>query len=384
MKVIILGGHGFIGSASARELVRYDDVSQVTLVDIDARTERLSDALRQSPKLTEAHLDINDLPAVAAAIAGNDVVLNCVGPYSQACFGMVKLAIAEKIDYVDVCDSGAWARRIFELDGSARAGGSRVVTGVGSSPGLTNVLARYGADRLDAVRAVEVAFIIALIDPLGRAGLAQAIGQFVGEVTQFIDGKYLEVPGGSEPETVDFSAPFAANQVYFSRHPEAFSLPRILPGLERVTAKGTFSPPSVPALFNRIVNLGLFDDTPVMVGETPVSPREFIVSYVQSRPELRGKPPGGASFGASVTVRGVRAGQPASRRYRFATRGGKVTALSTAAAVVRVGRGGVSQPGVYAPESAFDAADFIAEMQRRGIAFHERLDDAPETLVAQL
>jgi saccharopine dehydrogenase-like NADP-dependent oxidoreductase len=140
----------------------------------------------------------------------------------------------------------------------------------------------------------------------------------------------------------------------------------------------------VPALFNQIVDMGLYDDTPVMVGGTPVSPREFIVSYVQSRPELRGRPPEGASFGASVTVRGERNGQPSSRRYGFIARAGKVTALSTAAAVVRVGRGGVSRSGVYAPESAFDAADFIAEMQRRGTSFYERLDEAPETLMAQI
>jgi saccharopine dehydrogenase-like NADP-dependent oxidoreductase len=47
MKVIILGGHGFIGTTSARELVRYEDVSQVTLADVDARSERLTDTLRQ-------------------------------------------------------------------------------------------------------------------------------------------------------------------------------------------------------------------------------------------------------------------------------------------------------------------------------------------------
>jgi saccharopine dehydrogenase-like NADP-dependent oxidoreductase len=384
MKVIILGGHGFIGSATARELIRYGDVNRVTLADIDARSERIADALRQSPKVTETHLDISDRTAVTAALAGHDVVLNCVGPYSETCLEMVELAIEAGIDYVDVCDSGIWTRRIFDLDGLARARGSRVVTGAGSSPGLTNVLARYGADQLDSVQTVEVAFIIALIDPLGRAGLTQAIGQFVGEVTQFIDRKSVEVPGGSQPETVEFLAPFAANQVYFSRHPESFTLPRGIPGLERATSKGTFSPPSVPALFNQIVNLGLFDDTPVMVAETPVSPRDFIVSHVQNRPELRGQPPDGASFGASVTVRGKRAGQPASQRYRFVAWAGKVTVLSTAAAVVRVGRGGVGQAGVYAPESAFDAADFIAEMQRRGISFQESRDAAPEVEMKQI
>jgi len=132
------------------------------------------------------------------------------------------------------------------------------------------------------------------------------------------------------------------------------------------------------------VDMGLFDDTPVIVEGAHVSPREFIVSYVQSHPELRGKPPGGASFGASVTVRGELAGQPASRKYCFVAWGGKVTALSTAAAVVRVGRGGVAQSGVYAPESAFDAVDFIAELQRRGISFYERVDEALETEMGQI
>jgi len=83
-------------------------------------------------------------------------------------------------------------------------------------------------------------------------------------------------------------------------------------------------------------------------------------------------------------VRGELAGQPASRKYCFVAWGGKVTALSTAAAVVRVGRGGVAQSGVYAPESAFDAVDFIAELQRRGISFYERVDEALETEMGQI
>ena len=171
MKVIILGGCGFIGSSIARDLIKSEQVIRVTLVDKNTDMSKVADSVKTSQKVTVKHLDVNtSFAELVRVISDNDVVVNCVGPYSEDSINTVKAAIEAGVTYTDVCDNCAVTKKIFELDKDARKAGVSVCTGLGSTPGLTNILAKYGADRLDTVDEIDVFFIIALIDPLARPG----------------------------------------------------------------------------------------------------------------------------------------------------------------------------------------------------------------------
>ncbi len=121
MKVIILGGCGFIGSSIARDLIKSEQVTRVTLADKNTDMVKVADSVKASPKITVKHLDVNTSFAdLVRTISDNDVVVNCVGPYSEDSVNIVKAAIEAGVTYTDVCDNCAVTRKIFELDGAAK------------------------------------------------------------------------------------------------------------------------------------------------------------------------------------------------------------------------------------------------------------------------
>ena len=371
MKALILGGCGFIASSIARDLIKSDDVAQVILADINVDMAKVAESVQRSSKITMLNLDVNDFPALVKAIRGNDIVLNCVGPYSESSINTVKAAIEAGVTYTDVCDNCSITKKIFELDETARKAGVTVCTGLGVSPGATNMLAKYCADKLDTVDEIGVYFVIALIDPIGTAGLTQAMGQFIGNVTQYIDGRLADVPAGSDAEEVEFMEPFGKTEVYYARHPEPFTLPRYMPGIKRVINKASFSPPSVPRLFTELIDLGLFSPEPLPVGNTSVSPRDFIVSFIKHNPGLRAGQKSMASLAGNVVVKGREGNSGITYTYRFSTWGGPITAIPASIAMQMLYRDKSTVKGVVAPEGVLDAKKFFAALAKKGIHFLE-------------
>lgn len=373
MKALILGGCGFIGSSIARDLIKSDQVTQVTLADKKVDMAKVTSSVKTSPKVSVRHLDVMaPFADLVKAISGNDVVINCVGPYSEDSINTVKAAIEAGVTYADVCDNCAITQKIFELDESAKKAGVGVCTGLGSSPGVTNILAKYGADKLDTVDEIDVFFVVALIDPIGTAGLTQAMGQFIGNVIQYIDGQLIEVPAGSEAEEVEFMQPFGRTEVYYARHPEPFTLPRYIPGVRKVVNKASFSPPSVPKLFAEFIELGLFSSEPLMVGDIAVSPRDFSVSFMQNKPELRGEQKASASLAANVVVRGTEGNSSVTYTYRFSGWGGPITAIPASVAIQMLVCGDASVEGVAAPEAVLDPKQYFVELTKKGLRFFEK------------
>ncbi len=372
MKILILGGCGFIGSSIARDLIKSDEVVQVTLADIKVDMAKVAESVQRSQKVSTEYLDVTgSFPDLVKAIRGNDVVINCVGPYSESSVDTIKAAIEAGVNYADVCDNCSVTKSFFELDELAKKAGITVCTGLGSSPGTTNMLAKYGADKLDAVDEIGVFFVIALIDPIGTAGLTQAMGQFIGDVTQYIDGRLVDVPAGSDAEEVEFMEPFGKTEVYYARHPEPFTLPRYIPKVRRVINKASFSPPSVPKLFTELINLGLFSPEPLPVGNTSVSPRDFIVSFIKHTPSLRARQKLMASMAGNVVVKGREGNSSITYTYRFSTWGGPITAIPASIGIQMLGCGDVQAKGVLAPEGAFDPKKYFAELAKKGIHFLE-------------
>jgi saccharopine dehydrogenase-like NADP-dependent oxidoreductase len=69
-------------------------------------------------------------------------------------------ALHAGIPYADINDEAEVLWELFEartLDAEARQRGLPLVVGLGSSPGLTNIWARYLADQMDTVSAFHIA-----------------------------------------------------------------------------------------------------------------------------------------------------------------------------------------------------------------------------------
>src|SRR4029077_21102306 len=141
-----------MGSAAVADLVDRTD-HEVTIGDI--RPDAAEALLRRlgAPQRV-VRVDVDDPATLAAALAGTEVVLNAT--YMRHNVPVTDAAIAAGAHLVDL--GSYFPETLQQLDRHAAAvrGGCRIVPGCGVAPGLTNILARLGADRLDAAESVRI------------------------------------------------------------------------------------------------------------------------------------------------------------------------------------------------------------------------------------
>ncbi|HXF62754.1 MAG TPA: saccharopine dehydrogenase NADP-binding domain-containing protein, partial [Caldilineaceae bacterium] len=150
MKVMVIGS-GLMGPAAAYNALLDPEVEQVTLADMrvdqleraQAKLARIADI----SKLCIRQVDLNDRRAAAAAIAAADVVVAAL-PNRVIPLGLEAAAVARR-PWVDL--SRPTRDEIERLGAMMAQAGVPVVWGCGLEPGLTEIMARYLAEKLDQV-----------------------------------------------------------------------------------------------------------------------------------------------------------------------------------------------------------------------------------------
>lgn len=364
-----------MGGAAARLLARH--AAQVDLLVLDADEERARSVVREMGQgegrgfdATSAELAIilREVRAVAACL-----------PY-RLNLAVMEAALSAGCHYADLGGLFHTTLRQLELHDRYRASGLSAVLGIGSAPGLTNVLARLGADRLD--RAVSVDLVDGAIET-GEAGFGvpysvdTVLDEFTMPAIVFEDGVMKEVPAGSGVIEWDFPEPLGTLPAMYTLHSEAATLPSTIPGVRDVRWRLAL-PRAVHEGFAFLVEVGLADSEPVTTGGGPAVPREVLAAVLVKLPVPKG-PARDVEF-LDVRVAGEKDGKPETHRALaefLPTRegigaGAFGTALPITIAVRWMAEGRVP-PGVHPPETAFDAQAFVAECEREGVRFRTDL-----------
>ncbi|MHB1928064.1 MAG: saccharopine dehydrogenase family protein [Acidimicrobiales bacterium] len=134
---------------------------------------------------------------------------------------------------VAAMDDPHQVRHLLGLDRTARAGGHCVAVGTTMAPGLSCVLARYGATQLDDVREIHVA-------SYGTGGPACARRHHAALssiATDWYDGAWRRRQGGTGRELMWFPEPVGAADCYRARLVDPVLLAPAFPGVRRVSAR---------------------------------------------------------------------------------------------------------------------------------------------------
>jgi len=149
MTILALGGAGAMARAALRHLVASTDLP-ITVADLDLRAATAT-ATQLGSQVRALELDLESPPDLHAALDDAEVVLNLAGPYHRFGERVLDAAIATATNYLDICDDPAPTLAMLRRRDAARAAGVTAVVGMGASPGVSNLLARVAADRLDHV-----------------------------------------------------------------------------------------------------------------------------------------------------------------------------------------------------------------------------------------
>ncbi len=368
-KVVVLGGCGAVGSVVAGVLSKRKEFRSVVIAD-RRLPEAEALAARLGEKCSAREVDAGDAASVGRALRGADLVVNCVGPFYKTVRTILGAVLEAGLHYVDVCDDVDVTEELFAMSQEAERRGVTALIGMGSSPGVTNVLVALAAKTLlDETHSVDI-FHAHGGEPIEGPGVIGHRFHCMNiDIPMFLDGslktvKYFEPDGIALRETFRFPVLDEEVLLYPYPHPEQVTLPRSF-RLQRVTNKGTVLPARYYDLTRDLCAAGLSSQHPVEVGGVMVKPYDFAVAFIlQQRERLLEETRFGQQRGCvSVIVKGLRRGEREEYRFHLASRSqalGEGTGIPAAMGAILVQQGKIAKRGVFPPEVGVEPADFLA------------------------
>ena len=378
MRMLVLGA-GLQGSACAYDLLQDKEVTEVRLADL--HVGHLAEFLApfSGPRLLPTPLDVRDHEAVLGVMRECDAVMSAIPYYLN--YDMARLAVEAGVHF---CDLGGNTEIVFkqkELDDAARAKNITIVPDCGLAPGMVNILAQYGIEKLDGVQSVKI-FVGGLPQqpepPLNYMlvySLEGALDYYTTLSWVLRNGKRTQVKALSEREAVTFD--FAELEAFHTAgglSTMAFRYEGKIPTMEYKTLRY----PGHAKLMEDIRALGLLDNAPIDVKGLKVIPRDVFIAAVQ--PKLT-KPKGRDLVALRVVVSGTKDGKPATCSFelvdRYDEKHGisammRTTGYSLSITGLMQVRGHVKPAGVHTPDECIPPAEYVSELAKRGIQIKER------------
>jgi lysine 6-dehydrogenase len=377
MRMLVLGA-GLQGSACAYDLLQDKEVIEVRLADLHVGHLPEFLAPFSGPRLLPTPVDVRDHEAVLGVMRECDAVMSAIPYYFN--YDMARLAVEAGVHF---CDLGGNTEIVFkqkELDGSARKKNITVVPDCGLAPGMVNILAEYGIQKLDTVESVKI-FVGGLPQqpepPLNYMlvySLEGALDYYTTLSWVVRKGKRTQVKALSEREPVKFD--FAELEAFHTAgglSTMAFRYEGKIPTMEYKTLRY----PGHAKLMEDIRALGLLDNTPIEVKGMRVIPRDVFIASVQ--PKLS-KPQGRDLVALRVVVSGMKDGRSETCSFelvdRYDEKHGisammRTTGYSLSITGLMQVRGHVRPAGVHTPDECIPPAEYVAELRKRGVEIRE-------------
>lgn len=321
MRVLIIGAGG-VGSAMARTAIKWNLFERVVVADYDeARAQRAIDG--GGDRFAAYQLDGSNEEAIVALVKSEkiDAVVNAldprfVMPLFRACFsaGVTYLDMAMSLSHPHPTDPYSLTGvklgdEQFAMQDQWKERGLLALCGIGVEPGLSDVFARYAADKL-----------FSSIDELGVRDGANLVVEGYEFAPSFSIWTTIEeclnppviwekgrewftTPPFSEPETFTFPEGIGPVECVNVEHEEVLLMPRWVEA-NRVTFKYGLGDEFIQVL-STLHKLGLDSTTPIRVGNVEVSPRDVVAGCLPNPAELGDRMSGLTCAGTWVTGTGV-------------------------------------------------------------------------------
>jgi saccharopine dehydrogenase-like NADP-dependent oxidoreductase len=378
MRVLSLGGAGAVCRHATRDLAAFSDFDQIVIGDYDLVAAENLAAEIGDPRVTAIKVDAEDYEGLVKTFRKFDVILNGL-PWKYD-LAVTKACVEVGVSGLDVStEEDQWS-----YDETAREKGIVFIPGMGATPGITNAMARRGADQLDEVDDIQINFAAFRCPAPSPGLLITFLWEFHPKTESrlyYKDGEFHWVGPFAGLKTVNFPGPIGEQEVCYIPHPETRTMPKSL-GAKAVSVHGCF-PPQAMRLARAMLESGLYSEEKIVVKGVETTAFDMVFELLLQVPESKENPLW--AYGLVVEVYGKRDGR--KYKYTYWNRhpsqeewGGEAAyykniAIPLSIGVQMIARGDIKVRGVLPPETAIDPKIFFRELARRRIEIHERVGE---------
>ena len=365
MRVIALGGAGAMAKLAVRDLAGKDGIEELVIADYNlGAAETLAGELGK--KCSARRIDANNHAEMVEAVKGFDVALGGIGPFYKYEVKMARACLEARTPYVSLCDDSDAAAAVLKLDQDVAGAGLVMITGCGWTPGVTSVLARKGAQALDEIDEIAVAWGCHVGDTEGKAVTLHTTHIFTGKVPSYQGGREVWISAGSDPKRIRFPKPVGEITTYHVGHPEPVTIPRYLRA-DTVTLRGGLVEGWLCQLARisgklHLTNTERRNDIFGTIYNMVAPPIERILD-IFSRKET--------CSACRVDIKGKSGDQHRHIIYGAAAHMDLLTGLPLSIAAQMILENKVSQKGVVGPEGCIDPGEFLSRLASGGVRLFE-------------
>ncbi|WP_405099752.1 saccharopine dehydrogenase C-terminal domain-containing protein [Oceanobacillus sp. FSL H7-0719] len=379
MRIGVLGA-GLMGKEAVRDLVFSSDVEKIGLADIDfSRAEQVCNQLA-STKLTAYQVNAADKEELANYMRQFDVIINALFySFNEV---VAKTAIEVGVSSIDLGGHiGHMTDKVLAFKTEAEAAGVTIIPDLGVAPGMINILAGYGAKKLDKTEEIKLyvgGIPVRPEPPLEYNHVFSMEGVFDHYTDPSLiirQGIKQEIPSLSEIERIYF-ANFGPLEAFHTSGGTS-TLSQTYPDLKTLEYK-TIRYPGHAEKFKLLVDLNLTrTDYEVEIAGQKINPRQVLLKALDPVVELGDRQD---AVLLRVIVSGLKDGKKQTYQYEMTTYKDlqtNVTAMARATAntisVVSqmIADGTIDTYGVHPPESIVPGEIYIKEMAKRNVIIEE-------------
>ena len=384
MSHFVVLGAGKMGVVLAKDLIESDADSRVTLVDKNSDQLEFASEFIRSERLFPVQRDLEVEEQRNEMVEGKDVAL-CALLHKHS-LPMLETSVRQGVHFVDLVGEGPSGR--LRYDEEAKNKGICLISGLGVSPGITNVCVGRGVHLLDETYRALIYVGGNPVHP--RPPLNYRIVYAVESLLDFYERKALVLKNGKtqkvEPlsgiESISFPAPFSEMECFYTDGLN--SLIHTMTGKVRdELAEKTIRHRGHAQGIVTLKECGLFSRQPVQIGGQQVIPRNVLERVLDS--EMRLGDEEDVTL-LRIVVEGKKAGKPETHifemidRYdsmRRYTSMAKTTSFPASIAAQMIASGRITQKGSLFPEDVFHNElyqPFREELKRRGVTVTHRIE----------
>ncbi|UCF81729.1 MAG: saccharopine dehydrogenase NADP-binding domain-containing protein [Acidobacteriota bacterium] len=381
MKYVVLGV-GSMGQIAIRDLVKTCPPSdKIIIADFDrARAKEVASSYRNR-RVRAMGIDVKDVASTVKALRGAFAVINAV-PFQYNLLVM-EAALAAQIHYVDMGGLFHMTRKQLKLHKHFKAIKRLAIVGIGAAPGVTNLLVRDAADRMEKVREIHIRR--GFRDntryhrrPYLRAAFSfyTVMDEFSRRSTIYTKGKFKFIEPLSGYEPYRFPPPVGERHLIYTIHSEIATLPITYrpKGVKEVTYKLSFERDFIERMV-LLRNVGLGSYTPIQVGNTIVRPVDVVNQVIMDQAPPRPVGKRREYRNSRAIVKGTENGKKVTWVMDGFTSGMPAwgigvdidTGSPPSVAAQMIARKEITGAGVLPPERAMSPDVFFKHMKKRGL-----------------
>jgi saccharopine dehydrogenase-like NADP-dependent oxidoreductase len=289
MKKVLVIGAGAQGGPCASILAGEVGLEEIRLGDIDlALAEKVANKI-SSDKVEPFKLDASSKEDVIAAAQGVDVIINLT--HLKFNDIIMTAALTAGVHYVDTASNTAFLEDWISGDEPKLHQefldiGKTALAGCGFAPGIANVLTRYACDQMERVEKIVIR--------VGRKS-AKASEEVVSEwkptwspeilledysepPMMLIEGRFVQVPIFSNPETYTFPDPIGDLLLSSHMHEEPYLIPKFY--MHKGLQYFDFKYP-VDKLAGAFIKMGFASEELIDVKGVKVAPIDVLMKLVK-------------------------------------------------------------------------------------------------------